>query len=1155
MHQGRAASTSTSLALLVSTCLFALRAAEPDNRDVIWSIGVTDTSAEEFTAGSSRSLVYDISRGASARDWRQKQSAPNDTYVIRFPLSHVPTPAAALVIEGYVMEAGPGKLLVNVNGKRGSFRAVPVPGNTQDMRQARELTYARVALRIPIESSFLRQGANEIAISLAGEDGGALNYDSLRLERSGSPAGPEFEAAVEPTVFFRRVDAQVKEAAEVVIRHQRRLGAGSVSLKVGTDAVSATLPGDGVDFGETVVELDVVPPPAPRSYELSVTAGEEKKVFRGEFRPEKRWKLFAGLKIHNDIGYTDLQQNVEELDVRNTDRAIDFIARYPFFKFNLEVAWLADNYLQSRRGQRVEQFLELVRRRQLGVGALYLNLPAGLASGEEMYRALYYSAGLRRKHGIPVTTASLTDTPSQPWSLPSLLADAGLNGFTLASNQHRAPLLINSRLNEDSPFFWEGPDGRRVVAFFARSYTHVDRILGPKSASSVQRARRTVSQALARYLRPEYAPDALYLFGQSTDNADLKEEAVQAIKAWNQAYEYPKLIPATDAEYFEYISKNFAGKLPVYRGDGGSYWADAAGSSAAFTVMNRDAQRLLPFAETISAWGSLLDPAAAFPAEDLRKAWREVLFYDEHTWGAHNSITQPDRSSVASQFDFKKAHAMRGHWAANDLLVRALGRLAFHVTADKPALLIFNPDFRPRSDAVEAELDADQQIFDAATRQPAPVDVVLEKQGWRRVRFIAEQVPGLGYKAYEVRRDKSSNLPPAPKRENSWVIESRYYRVALDPKSGAVTQIFDKEANRDLVDKSAPFRLNELVYAAGGEDQQIVRNIAGVKPAELDVSGQGDARLVENVRTPFGERIRIEAKARNVPLVESEIAVYDGIKRIDIRNHIRKEDVRAKEAVYFAFPFQVSPPDLLYQVHNSWARPNQDQLPGACREWFTTPNLVLSRDAGVTIAFATPDLPLVTLTDINRGRWLQQLDIRNGHVYSYVTNNYWSTNIKASQGGDITFRYFITSRKDLDFDALGQFDAQTRSALVGYNFYDRGNSRAEKGTGRLPALAGSLFQIDARNAQVTAFKEAEDGNGYILRLRETSGRDDTARLVSPMFPVEAAWVTNGVEENLQPLSPARGGIDIPLKSWRFSTVRVLFETGAPARPAARNRTQ
>jgi hypothetical protein len=306
----------------------------------------------------------------------------------------------------------------------------------------------------------------------------------------------------------------------------------------------------------------------------------------------------------------------------------------------------------------------------------------------------------------------------------------------------------------------------------------------------------------------------------------------------------------------------------------------------------------------------------------------------------------------------------------------------------------------------------------------------------------------------------------------------------------------------------------------------------------LEVTGQAGARLLENVATPFGRRVRIRARAKNVPLIESEIAIYDDLKRVDIRNRVCKDDIRAKEAVYFAFPFRSAAPRFQYQVHNAWADPNLDQLPGSCREWFATQNLVLSRDGKFTAALSTPDFPLVSLTDINRGKWLEKLELANGHVYSYVANNYWSVNIKASQSGELVLRYYITSGNDMDNDALSRFDAQTRSALIPYSRYER---LYESGPRPMPPGKASLLQIDAPNVEISAFKQAEDENGCILRLRETSGRAAAAVLKFPWFKIDKAWLANGVEENQARLIPSAGGtLSLPMKPAQYTTLRLVF---------------
>jgi len=1137
---------------------------QTDNIDnILWSIGAADHTSDKFAGNiSDDSQPYDADAGNDSKRWPGKQSA-KQTYRIRFKLDDAILSSAILAIEGFYMEPGPSAVKITINGKNGRFRLIPKYAKDTDMRQGRELTHNGFSVRAPIDASFLKKGVNEISITALGKN--VFNYDALWMERSAAPLATELEMLVEPTIFFRRRNGQLFEEVALVARHNRPLSSQSsldIAYKQGAFTHSKTAL-KLEDFGEYVVETMEVPAfDSPRQYELAAAG----KTSAGTIKPEKRWKLFAGLKIHNDVGYTDYQPNVEEMDGRNTDGVLELAAKYPRYKFNLEVAWLADNYTRLRLPARVAQLMKLVKENRVGIGALYLNFPTNLCSGEELYRALYTAKAFQRDYDAPITTASLTDTPSQCWSLPSYLADAGVKGFVLASNQHRGPLLMHSRLNENSPFHWEGPDGRRVMAFFSRAYRNVDRIFGtsPGAANpSLEQSRQGILQTLARFCRDDYAPDALYLFGQTGDNAYIRDTAVKAINDWNAAYAHPEVIFATDADYFDYIEKNFAEKLPVYRGDGGAYWNDAVGSSTAPTILNRDSHRLLPAAETLFACASLFDKNLLYPAQRLRDTWEDVMFYDEHTWGAHNSISQPDREFVRRQFDFKQAHAVRGNWAAKDLLTHALARLTQFVIVDKLTLFVFNPAIHPRNDLVTLDISATQQLVDPASGKEVPCEIVLEKDRFRRVRFLAQNVPGLGYKTYEVRgadasvdaEDATGGGAAAPTLNSelrtlnsadlaNWEIETRCYRLVLDRKTGGITQLIDKELNRDLVDANAPWRLNELVYAAGGEGRQIVRNVSTEAPAKLEVTGQTNARILENVATPFGRRICIQAQAKNVPFIESEIAIYDTIKRVDIRNHIRKADIRAKEALYFAFPFRSAAPRFQYQVQNAWADPNDDQLPGSCREWFATQNLVLSRDADadITIALATPDFPLVTLTDINRGQWLETLDLRNGHIYSYIANNYWSTNIKASQSGDLEFRYYITSGKNMDTDALAQFDAQTRSALIPYSRYER---RYEPGQRPMPANQGALFQIDAPNAQLSTFKQADDQNGCILRLRETSGRDGAAVLKSPWFKIDKAWLTNGVEENLAPLSlsPTADGLTLPLKACQFTTVRLVFTAG------------
>ena len=81
--------------------------AQTGDPNVIWIIGRTDNSADEFARGTARSLVYDVTAGATSKDWREKQDAPDQPYTIRFSLPKAPSSAPTLVVDGFFMEANP----------------------------------------------------------------------------------------------------------------------------------------------------------------------------------------------------------------------------------------------------------------------------------------------------------------------------------------------------------------------------------------------------------------------------------------------------------------------------------------------------------------------------------------------------------------------------------------------------------------------------------------------------------------------------------------------------------------------------------------------------------------------------------------------------------------------------------------------------------------------------------------------------------------------------------------------------------------------------------------------------------------------------------------------------------------------------------------
>jgi alpha-mannosidase len=127
-----------------------------------------------------------------------------------------------------------------------------------------------------------------------------------------------------------------------------------------------------------------------------------------------------------------------------------------------------------------------------------------------------------------------------------------------------------------------------------------------------------------------------------------------------------------------------------------------------------------------------------------------------------------------------------------------MATLADSIAAGVDSLIVFNPLNWKRDGEVTIDLDKGMDIADRGTKEPVSYMVVHEGPNFRDVDFRAADVPPLGYMVYQLRA--AHTVPLAPQRTTSTMIESPFYRVELDPASGSIRSIYDKELNKELVD-------------------------------------------------------------------------------------------------------------------------------------------------------------------------------------------------------------------------------------------------------------------------------------------------------------------------------------------------------------------
>ena len=144
-----------------------------------------------------------------------------------------------------------------------------------------------------------------------------------------------------------------------------------------------------------------------------------------------------------------------------------------------------------------------------------------------------------------------------------------------------------------------------------------------------------------------------------------------------------------------------------------------------------------------------------------------------------------------------------------------MDQLANQIHVPARTLVVFNALNWKRNAFVETDLGEKEGLVDLTTHQPVPVEVLFNKEKFRHVRFLASDIPAVGYKCFGILPKASSSYSPTGISKDP-VIENRYYRITIDPRSGLVESVFDKQLQRELVNRHSAYKFGQYLYVTGG---------------------------------------------------------------------------------------------------------------------------------------------------------------------------------------------------------------------------------------------------------------------------------------------------------------------------------------------------
>jgi alpha-mannosidase len=258
------------------------------------------------------------------------------------------------------------------------------------------------------------------------------------------------------------------------------------------------------------------------------------------------------------------------------------------------------------------------------------------------------------------------------------------------------------------------------------------------------------------------------------------------------------------------------------------------------------------------------------------------------------------------------------------------------------------------------------------------------------------------------------------------------------------------------------------------------------------------------------------------------VRVVDGLDRVEISNLLDKQPIRAKEGLHFGFGFNVPEGTVRMDVGLAVVRPELDQIPAACKNWFSVQRWVDISNDKFGVTWAPVDAPLLELGGLTANLIGSQTDHRvwiehlppTQTLYSWVMNNHWHTNYRADQQGPTLFHYFLRAHRGYSPLESARFGVECSQPLI----VSRAPAR--------PPDRQPRFELSSDGVVVTAFKPSDDGKAWIVRLFGASGKSQSVKLAWSDPKPSRVWLSDTSEK---PLVKAPRSVAVP--GWGLVTLR------------------
>lgn len=1105
------------------TAAVCLAASSVSAKTTLWQIGTVNQNYAEFAVAAKhqdfprtfpKGVDYTVGTDSPGSDWPYIHPSMTDAwaggvqhpYTIRFECD--PPKYALYQLDIHLVASHnhvPPVITLDINGQKWQYQTVAGPGDRvlDNPAGGNVQTYTTF-----IKPELLRPKENIITITTSGS---WMLYDAVVFTGIETlPPLRDFEIMPQPC-WYNDTDG-VSRKFRLDFGDCLLIAPAQVDITTSQGVFKRTVNADG----QAVSYVDVLAPTNDSKSEYVTVlfkAGQNSITKTAPIEPERKWEIYLVHQTHLDIGYTHTQPDVMNVQVDHIYKALDYIDQSKnrpeaeTFKWHPEGMWAVEEFLNHRASEADKnRFIQATRNKTMHMDAMYAQAMTGIYSEEELIELMGAAKRYQQQYGVNITSAMQTDVPGYSWGLATAFGLWGVKYLNVGPNVgHRVGHTFEWG---DKPFYWVSPCGQHKILFWMAS-TAYSWFHGCPVGHCITSDEGKILKYLNELKSRNYPYDMVNIrYNIGADNGPPNPALSECVHQWNTKYAYPKLIIAANSEMMEEFERRYGSQIPVRKKDFTPYWEDGCASTSADTVINRSAAEKIVQTQTL--WSML--NAGAFPHEAFDQAWQKIIMYDEHTWGAHNSISEPDSAFAVQQAEYKKQFAVDAAAMTEQLFSQSITGIQ---KARTNTIDIFNTLNWPRTELVLISA-SDSSAGDVVKDDTGSI-IASQRLSTGELAFVAANVPALGAKRYTIAPGKSNASGKATVSDNS--ISNGLMTTQWNAQNGAITSLTHTGIPGNLVDTAIGEGINDYLYILGRKAAEGHQRIS--EPVKVTVIDKG----------PLVAAVRITSSAPGCKSLDRVIRLVDGSDQLFITNTVDKLKVRDPESVSFGFPFHV--PDGLMKINLQWGvmQPEADQIEGANKDFFCTRRWIDVSNKTYGVTWSSLDAPMVLFNPIafSTGGWDKEsyrTFIEPGQAFhSWVMNNHWETNYKADQEGKVTFRYALKPHTGgYDSVKAEQFGRALHQPMLAVSVNPS-----------QPTIT-PLLQVQGDGIVVSTIEPSRDGTALMVRLYNS----DAAHTI----PVTVKWPGGGSGSSIwlsSPFEDKKSQVNAPFSMVPFEVVTLRLQ--------------